>query len=795
MINRARGFVVYVVLLVLAVISVVAIGQLNSVNNESIVGVRREEEAQARALAAGCLVQLQRHAECFLDSADLGSPCGSTPGAVFGPPYDSPNVDFDLLLNPNDSAALDGDEFLPAMAGRIVKIPNTANGQTWKLVTRAGGACLMRFEDNSDDAFPANSVLDDAGTHTCGGAGNEGTGVDINFCDRDKAIYLTAIGIFPVDAAASGTQAIADAAYAKAHSRVTLRKLFAAETPSDFPAGITSAGEVSFKNNSLLCGAGGIAAESLDATTKGTSCMCGPIETNSGVKGGAPIGSACPCPPPVTTCNPGTQSSGNPTPKSIDIDGNFNMCAPSATLLDCALGTASTYTSPLQPRPIGGSYLSNNGFGNPYAGTNIALPPGLNNLSTNKGNANIVTGPPAPDICEFFFDIDAANSVYYFDSGDADTATTYTAHGVALAGPTENCTSYAKAVIETPCTYDGPPTANVTCVAGQTSCWKLLGRLDGVNVTYDNIPPGRPEMTFTSPWEQLAIDTGADLPFSAAKTRFSTAGVTGLCGAPSTDAKLNSCSNCDGVTGSINATGGAGDWTFYNANNNTLPVPFIAVINGRPKLRDLGNGAAPNLPLHASFLVSDDVDLQQSASNRFGVCCAECDCTGMGGLTINPATACRRGDGVTPAFAPSIPNPPGIPGFAFRTDNDMNLDIDATIIGGTWIGDDSTVSQSACVVGTYVVGGDFYITSNNNTNFVDDAMVVGNTDAPNNATFKGNLWMEGTFSAGNSFTLIGRMYGNSDIEFKNSARILWDGGGMTGAFGNNALSSFMESQW
>ncbi len=806
--SSPRGFVVLIVLLVLAVISVIAIGQLAVVGNESVSGVRHQQDVEARALAEGCLTELQRNAECFLDKTDLGTPCGSTPNK-FAPPYAEP--DFDKLLNPNDSALEDGDEYVPQIAGKTVQIP-AGSGQSWKLLVRDGGACLVRYEDNSDDDFPAAAVSDDGSSHNCGGPGAEGTGVDIAYCDRDKAIYLTAIGLYPVDASAATVQAVADTAYANAHAHVTLRKLFQAATPSSFPTGIATPGTVTFKNNALLCGAGGITANDVDGSIKGTSCMCGPINTVNPAN--PPIGSACPCPSPVASCNPGSASSGAQPAPPIDIDGNFDKCSPAGSAAGCLSDPEAAkqlaWVSPLQPK--GNNFLGTNGFGDPYANTPVLGAPGANNLSTNVGSAALTSTATPPPICEFYFDIDAANSIYYFDSGDTNTFASLAAHGLALVDSDtpvgESCTNYTQDPVDKPCAWNTTaalagliPPKTVSCGANQTACWKLLARLDGTPA--QNLDPSAPEPTTFSGSEELVLKSSTLLPFAgSSKNEFSAAGASNLCGAPASDTTIASCSNCDGTHASIDAPGVGGAWRFHTVNNNTMPVPFIAVIDGSPTLTNLGAGASPPLPLFATFLVSGSPDIGPTGTTSFGLCCAECDCTGVGAVNIDPSSP--QCDHVVPETKPWVFYPaagapsarPAIPGFAIKADGSMNLDISGSIVGVTWVGGNSTLSGRPCVSGRYVVGGNLNVSgASTGAQFLDDICVVGDVDASNSVTMRANLWVEGKVTAKNSFKLIGRVYADGDVTFKNSARILWDGGGAGGSFGSSALSSFMESQW
>ena len=189
---RARGFVVLIILMVLAILSAVVVSQFSVVTNNTTIGIRSADDAKARTLAEGCLTMLQAYAD-----ADLGSPIPT-------------GKDFDQVLNPDDSATISGnDEFLPATrtGESVVTVPKGLTGaddfvqrHRWLLIPQpvgsARGACLVRFDDNSDETLPLTSLpvgtVDDPGEGLLAPSGT-----DIPFKDRDRAIYLSAIGIFP----------------------------------------------------------------------------------------------------------------------------------------------------------------------------------------------------------------------------------------------------------------------------------------------------------------------------------------------------------------------------------------------------------------------------------------------------------------------------------------------------------------------------------------------------------------------------------------------------------------------
>ena len=253
-IRSGRGFVILVVMLLLAVATAVAMSQFSVVANESVASVRVGEEVQARANAEGCLTLLTEYAEGYIGT--------SPPGFKF--------ADFDGLL---DSKAGTKDDFLPAM-GVPVFLPENVTGSDetkamhqWAFIARGAapnqGGCLLRIEDNSDDGFPASSVP--AGTT----GADEGLGRDNPKADRDRSIYITAIGLYPVLPTTT-----AEKAYARAHARVTLRRLYATSNPVQTPPALQACDDVTLSANIDVCGLGGVQGDSI-TINGGSTCGCG----------------------------------------------------------------------------------------------------------------------------------------------------------------------------------------------------------------------------------------------------------------------------------------------------------------------------------------------------------------------------------------------------------------------------------------------------------------------------------------------------------------------------------------
>lgn len=194
-----RGFIMVLVLLLVAVLTIVVVGQLSVVRTQRLTSVRDNDQVQARAIAERCLAQ----ARIYLDQFRT----------------EKKPVDWDLVLDPNLDSHPAGsggsnkmdDDFvpLPSFGGSIVYLPSAEASQSglrqalhrWRLVDMDGGACLVRFDDNSDD-FKLGGGQDNSSTADK----YENNGKDAPNRDRDMGIFVNAIGVFPK---LSGTAAAA----------------------------------------------------------------------------------------------------------------------------------------------------------------------------------------------------------------------------------------------------------------------------------------------------------------------------------------------------------------------------------------------------------------------------------------------------------------------------------------------------------------------------------------------------------------------------------------------------------
>lgn len=248
-----RGFVLLVVLVLLAAISVATAARLEVLRSESGTTTRREEEVAARAWAEACMEKAYALVQGYLVHTSTAQPM--------------PPVDFDALLDPDPSST--GEENTPGAPWT----PVTIRGKRFGLLRQAGSAtqpqlaCLLRFEDNADDAAPSGSSHPEAATSNTGGV-LEGPDAlaDVPARDRDRSIVVTAIGVAPFP-----STSVADAdVYARAHARVTLKRWF----QSNGAPAVFAGGDARFKNVSV-CGNGGVQAD--ESEFDDNSCACGSV--------------------------------------------------------------------------------------------------------------------------------------------------------------------------------------------------------------------------------------------------------------------------------------------------------------------------------------------------------------------------------------------------------------------------------------------------------------------------------------------------------------------------------------
>jgi hypothetical protein len=534
--RSSHGFVVLVVLVVLAILSAVVVSQFSVVTSNTVLAVRSADDAQARALAEGCLTMMQEYAEQFL----------GTPVPL--------GLDFDGLLNPDTADITKA--FLPPvdtvatgdLANVAVLLPKGLSGTAdflqrhrWLLVPRDSGdrrgACLVRFDDNSDDGLPGTTlpagVVDDADE----GPGAPNNGRDNAFKDRDRAIYLTAIGLFPYLPATAAADA-----YAAAHGRVTLRRLFSTGAVTGQPA-IVAGGDVAGMKGVLCSPGAGVVAATTGVFKSGKffskgGCGCGQMTAGT------------------TPTAPASCLSFSPLPPGCDA----SSCAPvgvGASTFDT--GALTARLAALRP-----------GEDWTLAGTDFALAnvsfapapdPGSAATPVNIGGDDLGAGERS---CKLLFD--AAGSVFVWDANEPGC---------------ENVTTDAKR----PCAeWTGPgagslPPSPTPCTApSETKCWRRIH-----------------SATPSSDWKP---DRSADIPNVNGTRRWDAAvGTAGyLCGG------AGSCTSCNGAV--VAASFSSSSWSFAEPDDDRLPTPAYLIVASTGPTDVAGPGNGPADPLRATFVTA-----------------------------------------------------------------------------------------------------------------------------------------------------------------------------------------------
>ncbi|MDP2345259.1 MAG: hypothetical protein Q8O67_30220 [Deltaproteobacteria bacterium] len=755
--SAPRAFVILVVMLMLAVATAIAVSQFTIVASQAVASVRIDEEIQARATAEGCLELLQSYADGYIGT--------NPPGFL--------RTDFDGLLDrvplvgiPSDPNQLD--DFLPSFGTRVL-VPRSLTPTTgpmaaahqWAFIARGTapnqGGCLLRIEDNSDDAFLGSSVP--VGT-TQTPEEVASLGRDVPNRDRDRAIFMTAIGLFPVlpDVAASCTSTTDPTlclAYERAHARVTIRRLFATTNPPQTPPAVQACDDVTIAGTADICGLGGVQGDAVSDAL--TTCGCG-VYTGNSVTPATP-------PAPCLTCPDGCS-------------------APSVSV-----AAPPPCTPPVIPNNT--YYMDNRGFGNP--GSNF-----------NNIGGTIRSVPGGIKSCKFYIDRDGRSFVWDVtdtyanepadENGDLNfgpltafvvpTSGTPTADQVIPNTPVHNCANYTgiddgtgtgNRFVELPCKWDttssATPTAaeladgdlpgeHVTCdftntnlKLRQTPCWKPIADLGngakggsgsgafgngditigGIGATLSTIPAAlsktgpHTEMSSNENSKDLLFVRGQPIPNIRDQTQMFATGLlsTTMCGDP------NGCFECTG-----NLAGDNNDWwtecegansafqrpcndfhSHAHQNNDHIPWPAVFAWDVAPgKQIDFEFAGGPR-PLNVTILSSGKI----AFVGNIPFCCAEC---GEGDSCTAPTTSpgivdkfiaaadCVVGGSQIPdpsfAVPPIVPGPvqfiPSGYGYAFKTDGDCFISGNSTVIGDIEC-NAIAVPNSPCLVGNLLVTG------------------------------------------------------------------------------------------
>jgi hypothetical protein len=818
-IRSGRGFVILVVMLLLAVATAVAMSQFSVVASESVASVRVGEEVQARANAEGCLTLLTEYAEGYIGT--------SPPGFKF--------ADFDGLL---DSKAGSNDDFLPAVGVRVLLPENvTGSDETkamhqWAFVTRGAapnqGGCLLRIEDNSDDGFPASSVP--AGTT----GADEGLGRDNPKADRDRSIYITAIGLYPVLPSTT-----AEKAYARAHARVTLRRLYATSNPVQTPPALQACDDVTLSANIDVCGLGGVQGDSI-TMNGGSTCGCGNYSGNT-VTPTTPPAACTGC--PSGTCSPPSRSVLSPSVP----DPKDRGCSPPAI-------PNATY------------YMDNKGFGNPAKNDN------------NIGDK---------DSCKVH--IDRRGLVFVWDTTDFDANDRSASNPIAAAlaaggvpaGPVINCQNYTGIsdgaggrIVELPCRWTTTGSEKIECNTDpttdprtrQTPCWKPIANLqdggnektvDAVNMMSSDVwidkTPTNPANSLSSlnggnHFEMSSHENDEDLMFIKQKPipnirdqskMFATGDPdTTMCG------NAGGCEKCDGSSidnwwtecstrskNPVSPRATCGDFHSHSHQNSAhIPWPIVFAWDVDPAAKiefEYDSGATK--PLNATILSSGNIKFGGDVS----FCCAECgsksggNCTQpltLPGITATgrtiSAASCVKGGAEVPlprfAVAPPAPGPVQFIGsgygYAFKTDGVCEISANSTVVGDVEC-KAVEIPNNPCIIGQVLVtGGDDLedctggsctdanaplvgVCLSGNAKIVGSIYSQGSVCAINNASLVGDIFTMGNVSFSANFTLEGQIFANQDITLGSNTTINFIGGNQILSAGSQGMASFMETNW
>jgi len=263
--RRPRGFLLVVVAALAALAGVMAMGQWSIATSAVRTGINVSTDARARAIANACLEQYLRYAKDGVDRNGW--------------------TDFDRLLDFNNSAAPDADDFIPPAAQCTLGVAYVPSSMSAAAEPRQGlhrycavrmdqGACFLRFDDNSDDGKTGPLVTAATGPLE----GTAAAGGDNPRRDTDYSVLVTAIGLYP----AKTTTPLAQL-YERAESRATKRALLQIELEAVTAISALHADTVNFRSGpgagnyaARICGAGGISTGDLTGSFEANDgCTCG----------------------------------------------------------------------------------------------------------------------------------------------------------------------------------------------------------------------------------------------------------------------------------------------------------------------------------------------------------------------------------------------------------------------------------------------------------------------------------------------------------------------------------------
>jgi hypothetical protein len=517
-------------------------------------------------------------------------------------------LDLDALLDDdNTPATISGREFLPpANTGEeAVLLPKGLTGDAdflqrhrWLLIPRdvgsERGACLVRFDDNSDDTLPVASLptgnVDDPGE----GTNRAATDTSENpYKDRDRAIFLTAVGLFPYL-----TTTDAEDAFDAAHARVTLRRLSSTST-SGVPT-IHAGGTIDGIKGSLCSASVGTISR---ATGSGKAffpkggCGCGQMIAETAPVVSAACTSSLPL-PPACTCAAVTARA-----------APFDAAALTARLNAQRPPSSADWAAAAQP-----SFLMRNENFGPAPRPGSA--PSLVNVSADDLGADMRS-------CKLLFT--NAGEVFVWDVTEPGCSKVDDRTDSPVPHP---CTTWGSTGPDLATCSDGlvPGTKGPT-----TRCWRRIHTGGG---------DWRPNRDI-------------DIPGVATPSRWTAApGTPGyLCGAPENPADpaaLGSCSNCTASSGTASAHFDSNRrWHLRDLDDREFPVPSYVLIQnelsaGTP-LRDIKSEVsfrdANSMP-HITLVSDTGVRFVEPPR----LCGVGCDCSAVTSSFGSGGTSCDRSD-------------------------------------------------------------------------------------------------------------------------------------------------------
>jgi hypothetical protein len=674
--------------------------------------------------------QIRRREE--LKARDIAEHCLEVADA-YAKAFGSANSDFDQLLDPDSVIEAADDDFLPPASlltgtSSVAVLPPSGIGSKYRYrafrvnvsaVNGTSGTCYIRYDDNSDDTSTALSVSTTS-NHTV----IEGADVDVPERDRDRSVIVTAIGVVPQRSDAQLT-------YAQAHARVTLRRVRAMPAPAVFGSAIHAGGVVDFDGD--ICGSvAGVIAEQV----RGGLCVCGVLDAQlvSGSQGDCACGGE--------TCAATTGSEVRASPP------------------------APARADPTVVIPQYTTLLKNEAFGKVDSANN--------NIAAASYPAAVVYVRHA-SMAPLLYQVAGSSDVFVWDRFETDTLGT-----LGSGGASQNCTdTSALAALPEPCKWD-IASNTVTCASGESPCWKLVGRINGLPaVDVDVLGPavtGHTSATAFTP-------RGGDLPnvrTPAVNTR------------RWQDFAPGSCTTCDGSLAVVTQAGAN-----YTVGANALAnTPHMQLMIETSDAATTTVGALTRTGAKVSVHTTSVVNAAGSQQ-----CCATCtcdqDCSASTTMTKDDnghSYAIRTDE--TCADSGRL----GVIGHVMCGQLDMSNTNGNCFVGGL-IGVDAPGNIACTLPGTSsdigaICDASAGFCAKNNLDIVGDLRTAGNICLKNNLDMHGGV-IETTASVGwkNNPAAAVQIRAVGNVFGKNNATVTFNG--ETGGADNQGVGSsmWMDASW